>query len=352
MENLNKYGLEYYINTLKLEGINNNIARVLSVSKTQYTIITENGLLKAELTGNLLNSLNTEDYPKVGDWLEYIDFDSTGIITKILPRYSELYRKKAGRDFSKQVIATNIDCVFIVQGLDSNFNIMRLERYIAQSIACGIKPIIILNKCDLIEDKQFYLKEISKLQRDIEIYFCSTLTNEGIEEIKNKLLKSAETYIFVGSSGVGKSSLLNTLFNNYKQATQEISNANAKGKHTTTSRELFLLSNGSLIIDTPGMREFGIAFEDNKDLDDIFPIISQYAKKCKYKDCTHTNEANCAVLDALESGDISQTKYDAYLKLMREQEHYSESAHDKKRKGKQLAKMVKGYISTKKKNQL
>lgn len=347
MERLNKYGLQHYLKQTGQHISSENIAKVSSVSKSKYTLITSSGEISAELAGNLMYSLEKEDLPKVGDWVEYIDYEESGIIKNILQRYSALYRKKSGKEFTKQVIATNIDSVFIIQGLDNDFNIMRLERYITQSLACGIKPIIILNKADLVDNWLSYSNEIDQLQRDIEIYFCSALNNIGIDEIKEELLKAEETYVFVGSSGVGKSSLLNALFDDYHQLTKEVSSSTGKGKHTTTSRELFLLSNGSLVIDTPGMREFGVAFEEEDDYEEIFPVISEYACKCKYRDCTHTLEDGCAVLEALENGDITVVKYESYLKLMKEQAHFSESIQDKKRKGKELGKKIREHKSFK-----
>jgi len=317
------------------------IGRVVSIKGFIHTLITNDGELESELSGKLLYGLELEHLPKVGDWVYFIRYDTIGYIIEVLPRINELARKNPGTKTEKQVIAANIDYALIVQGLDQNFNIMRLERYLVQIIACKIKPIVILNKADLIDNPDKYRHEVAKLGRECPVYFCSTYNQSGIAELKNTVLEANKTYILIGSSGVGKSSLLNSFMDNSERVTGNISDSTGKGRHITTSRDLFQLPNGGLMIDTPGMKEFGIAFEDGQQTGGLFPLIDKLAGNCRFSDCQHLEEYGCAVLEAYNTGSLEPKVYESYLKLIKEQKHFEIKIEDKKRLGKQFGKMVR-----------
>ncbi len=270
-----------------------------------------------------------------------MDYDTLGYIIEVLPRTNELSRKSPGTKTQKQVLAANVDFALVVQGLDRDFNVMRLDRYLVQLVACRIKPIVVLNKADLVTNHDDYRNEVLKLQRDCPVYFVSTHTRFGIKQLAEEVFKPYRTYILIGSSGVGKSSLLNALANANIRQVNTTSESTSKGKHTTTSRDLFQLPNGSLIIDTPGMREFGVTFEEGQSTDDMFPAVQQFASQCRYADCKHINEAGCAVLSALQDGLLDEGAYESYVKLMKEQRRFEINAEDKKRLNRQFGKMTK-----------
>ena len=328
---------------------NLSVGRVFSIKGFKYFLVTEKGELETELSGKLLFGTATEDLPKVGDWVFFMDYDAMGYIISVFPRMNELSRKNPGAKTERQVLAANVDYAFIVQGLDRDFNIMRLERYLVQITTCGIKPVVILNKADLIDKPDEYKDQVMKLHRDCPVHFCSTYTGRGIDELVNHGMEPYKTYILIGSSGVGKSSLLNALMNSSVQRTANTSDSTQKGKHTTTTRELFQLSNGSLIIDTPGMREFGLTFEEGQQSDELFPYITKIGAGCRFTDCTHVNEAGCAVLEAVHAGQLDSEVYESYLKLLKEQKRFAIKAEDKKRLGKQFGKMTREANSYRKK---
>ncbi len=321
--------------------------RVISVKGFKYFLMTEKGELEAEVSGKLLYGNATEDIPKVGDWVLYDDFDSIGYITDVLKRTNALGRREAGTEGTTQVLACNIDAALIVQGLDRDFNLMRLDRYIVQIIACGIRPIIILNKADLAGDPEAFVRDVTGLKRGYPIHLCSTVTGDGIDMIRSSVLEKGKTYVIVGSSGAGKSSLVNALMSESVQRTGAVSGFNQKGKHTTSTRDLFLLDSGSLVIDTPGMREFGMtSATDHKT--DLFPAISEFSSQCRFNDCTHMGEAGCAVIAAVKSGELPEMIYDSYVKLVKEQRRFEMSASDKKREGRRAGKMVREAMDYKK----
>lgn len=334
----NKYFQEHYNKLIK---DNFEIGRVISIKGFKHILMTNEGELETELSGKLLYGTETETLPKVGDWVFFIRYDVMGYIIDVLPRINELSRKSPGTKADRQVLAANIDYALIVQGLDRDFNIMRLERYLVQISACNIIPIVILNKADLTDDPEKYKHEVAKLGRNCPVYFCSTFNQIGIAELKNAVLESKKTYILIGSSGVGKSSLLNSFMDTYERETGHISGSTGKGRHITTSRDLFQLPNGSLVIDTPGMREFGIAFEEGPHASGLFPLIEKLAGNCKFYDCQHLNETGCAVLAAYRSGTLEPEVYESYLKLRKEQKHFEIKTEDKKRLGKQFGKMIR-----------
>lgn len=338
MISLDHYGWNTFFQP---EQIQNDIiiGRITSIQGFKYYVITANGEKEAELSGRLLHGASSEELPKLGDWVTLKDYDTLGYIIDVLKRRNELSRKNPGAKMEKQILATNVDGALIVQGLDRDFNIMRLERYLVQLAACNVKPIVLLNKVDLVNDWSPFTHEVAKLQRDCPVYFCSTYTKVGLEEIRNNVLEKYKTYVLIGSSGVGKSSLLNALMNTNVQPVNSTSDFNHKGKHTTTTRDLFQLPNGSLLIDTPGMREFGLTFEEGHDSDDLFPAIQKFATQCRFSDCRHLHEAGCAVIDAVHSGALEDEVYESYLKLIKEQRRFEISAEEKKRFNKQSGRM-------------
>ena len=315
--------------------------RITSVKGHTYHLITEKGELRAELSGKLLVDPDKEKLPRVGDWVFYLDYDTQGYIVGVFPRQNALTRKNPGTTSERQVLAANIDYALIVQGLDRDFNIMRLDRYIVQITGCGIKPVIILNKEDLIADRQVFETEIARLERQYPVYFCSTLDATVLNSIFKQILKPLNTHVLIGSSGVGKSSIINALIEQIHLRTGGVSDSTGKGKHTTSTRDLFMLPDGCMIIDTPGMREFGIALEDEITSSGLFPVIDSFADGCRYADCSHRNEAGCAVVEAVRNGNIDPAVYASYIKLLKEQEHFEIRAEDRKRLGKQFVKMVR-----------
>lgn len=325
-------------NTHKIEG--QSVGRVISVKGFKYDLITANGELETELSGKLLFGADSENLPKIGDWVCYLDYGQTGYIITVLPRTNLLSRKNPGSKTEKQILGVNIDYALIVQGLDRDFNLMRLERYLTQITACGIKALVILNKADLVDNLDYYRQEILKLKRDCKVFFCSTLTGFGMQELKDAF-EISKTYILAGSSGVGKSSLLNILMDAPIQRINSTSNWNNKGTHTTTRRDLFQLPNGSLLIDTPGMREFGLTSEEGENSGSLFPAIEEFAHSCRYTDCKHVNEVGCSVIDAVQTGTLDSIIYESYIKLIKEQKRFEIKIEDKKRLGKQFGKMTR-----------
>jgi len=323
--------------------------RVISIKGFKYILITSRGELETELSGKLLYGASQEDLPKVGDWVFYMDYDPQGYIIGVFPRTNELARKTPGSKMQRQILATNVDMALIVQGLDHNFNLMRLERYIVQLESCNIKCIVILNKADLVADEEACRAEVARLGRDCQIIACSTYTQKGLDQLVD-ILEPLKTYVLIGSSGVGKSSLLNYMRGDQSQKTAETSISNSKGRHTTTTRDLFKLPNGSLMIDTPGMREFGVTHEDGQPSSGVFPMIDKFAADCRYSDCTHTRELGCSVLSALEAGELDAVLYESYRKLKKEQSRFEISADDKKRFGKLSGKISREANSHRKKN--
>ncbi|TRX70405.1 ribosome small subunit-dependent GTPase A [Carboxylicivirga sp. M1479] len=337
---LQLYGWDHYCTQQANEHNEHEVGRIKSVNKTNYDLITSSGAVKGELTGQLLYASNEDDLPKTGDWVKIMPFDSQCIITEVLPRYSELSRKEVGRKSNKQLLASNIDKAFLIQGLDQDFNPRRLERVVTALKDADIEPIILLNKVDTREDASDQVEQIKSNLPDVTTVAISALKNIGLTTL-NDMLQTQQTYILLGSSGAGKSTLLNALLGEERQKTNDISDAVGKGKHTTTNRELFTMPNGSIIIDTAGVREFGLALDDIDSLTLTFTDISELAKQCRYTDCTHMDEPECAVLEALENDQLDEALYNSYIKLRSEAEHYAASTQDKKRKGKDLSKLVR-----------
>ncbi|OGI07329.1 MAG: ribosome small subunit-dependent GTPase A [Candidatus Margulisbacteria bacterium GWF2_35_9] len=325
------------------------IARVFAQHKEQFSICTGEIILSAEISGKYRYCIETsEDLPVVGDWVLVSIHDELAIIHRLLPRRSILARKSVHSSSERQLIVANVDYAFIVQGLDRDFNLNRLDRYIAMSCAGKIIPIIILNKADLLATEEIEEKKQLVVSRhpDISIIISSFTQDESIQEIKNAM-QAKKTYCFVGSSGVGKSTLINKLFGKEILITTTLSASTNKGQHTTTHRQLFVMNEGPLVIDTPGMRELGVigAMEG---VENTFKKIYEKADRCKFKDCTHLNEVGCAVKEALESGEINQDEFASYKKLQKEESYNSSTMLERRQKDKQFGKMVKQVMSNKK----
>ncbi|MFT7327837.1 MAG: ribosome biogenesis GTPase [Crocinitomicaceae bacterium] len=290
--------------------------RVISVHRTQYEIITENGMIIGEITGNRLKDEDVYSKPVVGDWvlLEMSTRDDANLIKEILTRNTILERRRAHSEVEVQIMASNVDIAVIVQSLAQDFNVNRLERVLVQLTNTGIKPLIVLNKIDLIHDIFKIHKEMKSISSEVPVIYSSFTTGEGLSEIHN-FLKPSDTVIFIGSSGVGKSSIINTMLDEeFEQKTGDVSDYSGKGKHTTTARRLFLLDNGVIVIDTPGTREFGLTVDDEL-LNQNFSIIEETAMNCKFRNCNHNKEPGCAIKAALESGNLEQQLLDNYKKL-------------------------------------
>lgn len=291
-------------------------ARVISVHRTQYSVLTDQGVIIAEISGNRLKNKDVYSKPFVGDFvlLRLGRGNDANIIEHILPRQTILERKKVHRE-DIQVMATNVAVAVLVQSVDQDFSPARLERMLVQLQESRIKPVIVFNKADLKFDKKAIINAISNIQKDMPIVFTSLTTGEGIEEF-HSLLQPGETIVVVGSSGVGKSSLINTLLDeNNQQKTGEISEYSGKGMHTTTIRTLIRTHRGILIIDTPGVREFGITLDDEESIREVFSVIEQFAPHCKFRDCFHKDEPSCAVQAAIDEGKLSMETLENYWKL-------------------------------------
>ena len=353
MNNIGKLGFDKWfqdkIETAKLNGF--QIARVISVNKNSFVVSNGKSDIYAELTGKLLfNSESSLDLPTVGDWVyvQLLDDDSLAIIHEMLPRKSLLKRKTSGKNIEHQLIAANIDTAIIMQSLDSNFNLRRLERYLVMINESNITPVIFLSKSDLISVDEIRKKknDIYKIAPDIKIEAFSNNNTTDIEKIKAYFLP-AKTFCLLGSSGVGKTTLLNNLIHKEFYKTQPIREKDGRGKHTTTRRELIVLENGSIVIDNPGMRELGIISMDSG-LDDTFNEIAELSNQCRFKDCTHTVEKGCAILKAVEEGKISKERYDNYIKIYKESLYYEMSYYEKRQKDKKFGKFMHNYMKNKK----
>jgi len=348
MNNIRKLGFDTWFQDKVEVGKSNEfqIVRVISVNKNSFVVSNGNDDIYAELTGKyLFNLTSLTDFPTVGDWVytQIFDENSLAIIHDILPRKSLLKRKTSGKNIEYQLIAANIDTAIIMQSLDSNFNLRRLERYLVMINEGNITPIIFLSKSDLIsiDEAETKKNDIRKIFPNIRIETFSNNSIKDIEKIKNQFIPT-KTYCLLGSSGVGKTTLLNNLINKELYKTQPIREKDGRGKHTTTRRDLIIIENGSIIIDNPGMRELGILSMDSG-LDDTFNEIAELSQQCHFKDCTHTIEKGCAVLKALEHGRISKERYDNYIKLSKESVFNEMSYFERRQKDKKFGKFIHTY---------
>ena len=324
------------------------IGRVISEHKDRYTVKSDVGDFEAELIGNLrFTASNRNDLPAVGDWVSITEYDEgKALIHAILPRKSIVERKAVGKLGQTQIIATNIDFGLIVQSVNRDFNINRLERYLTICNASKIEPIIVLSKVDLIEEQQLedLITQVHARINNVPLFAISNQSQLGVEKLKAELIKGY-TYCLLGSSGVGKSTLINTLAGTNLMDTGEISESIDRGKHVTSHRELMVLENG-ILIDNPGMREVGIT-NASDGLEMTFDEILILAQDCKYNDCSHTTERGCAVLEAIENESLDADSYANFIQMEKEKMHFESDAQERKKKDKDLGKLIKSALKQK-----
>lgn len=299
-------------------------ARVTEEHKTNYIISIDD----RELTATVRGSFFTEStFPKVGDFVRFEEVgDDKATIEEIIPRTSTVARK-AVETGDVQVIVTNVHIIFIVVGLDNDFNLSRLERYLLLAKQSDIQPVVILNKCDSVEDISEYIEQVAAVAGDIPVHAVSALTGLGMETML-KYFTPDTTAVLLGSSGAGKSTITNWLLRADMQPVNDVRENDSRGKHTTTSRQLFALPGGGYLIDTPGMRELGVLDSSSEDEDIIFSKIELLSRQCRFTNCDHDKSAGCAVLAAIESNEISERELKNYLKLQRERLHEESKNND------------------------
>ena len=328
------------------------IGRVIAEHRERYIVQTEKGELEAEIIGHLrFSATDRSGFPAVGDWVAVSVFnEDEAIIHAIYPRQSIIERQTVGKFGEKQIIATNINYALIIQAVDRDFNLNRLERYLAISYAGNIKPVIILSKIDLVSQDELaeLLDKIVQRIKGIQTIDLSNISRDGLETI-TQLLQQGKTYCFLGSSGVGKSTLINNLAGKDLMRTNSISDSTKKGRHVTSHREMHILKSGGILIDNPGMREIGLGDSDGG-MEVTFESIIHLSRACKFSDCKHIHENGCAVLEAVENGDLDRAAYENYLKMEREKIHFQSSIAEKRKKDKDFGKMIKNYKKSRKQN--
>ena len=305
-------------------------ARICREDKNIYRIACANGRFYASVSGKFMHTAQGKsDFPAVGDWVAIapVSGDDRAVIHAILPRRSSFTRKAVlsggnpgeGGKTDEQVLAANIDTIFLITGLDLDFNLRRLERYLSIAWDSGANPVILLNKADLREDIETVLKDVAGIAFGVPVHAVSAKDNSGIDQL-HQYLAPGRTVAFLGSSGVGKSSLINRLLGEDLIKTTEVRAYDNRGRHTTTHRELFIIPSGAIVIDTPGMRVLK-AFSDDEGLSRTFEDIESLTGQCRFADCTHQNEPGCAIQMALSDGSLDSGRYESYLKLQKEIAH-------------------------------
>jgi ribosome biogenesis GTPase len=334
-----------------------SIARVIEENRGSYRIKTATHEMPAEISGKLrFTAESREDLPAVGDWVAVSTFDDNtrAVIHAVLPRKTLIARKAAGERTEKQIIAANVDIIFIVQGLDHNFNPRRLERYLVVAHESGATPVVLLSKADLLAPQELQVRkqEAAAVSAGAQVIAYSAETGEGLDDIR-RLITEGITVCLIGSSGVGKSTLINTLAGEELLETGSVREDDSRGRHTTVRRQMVFLPGGGILIDTPGMRELGLWHAESS-LDVTFPEIAELAEGCKFSDCTHTHEPECAVRAAAEQGVLDARRFASYIKLRKEAERMNERTTvagmlERKRKDKILSRAVKQVVKMKQK---
>ena len=342
--NIKDYGLKEEKIAGKINGIP---ARIITTYRDRYEIVSDKGKGFARLKKGSFYDNPNAIYPTIGDFV-MIEWNSMGDsqIIETLKRDSSFSRASSSADRNhemhtqhEQLVAANFDYVFIMQSLNDNFNIRRIERYLILAWESGAIPVIVLTKCDLVDDVESYISEIESVAIGVDVYAISCKAKIGLEKLQ-KYFKKGNTLVFLGSSGVGKSTLVNTLIGKDVMKTSEIREDDSKGRHTTTNRQLLMLQTGAMVIDTPGMRELGM-WNCDDGIDKTFQDVEKYFGTCKFSDCTHTSEPGCKVLEAIKNGELSEERYNAYMKLKNEARYNSDSEsylREKRNKFKEIAK--------------
>lgn len=347
--NLNKWGwnpsLEDNFTIHREQGL--FPGRIVLESRHLYEIETEQGRIKARVSGHFMyTALNRSEYPTIGDWVAVkIDTDSA-VIEKLMNRQSAFSRKKAGIEIEEQVIAANIDYLFLVFGLDGgrNFSAGAIERFLTRSWDSGAVPVILLNKTDVCDNPDEFLRTAEAVSPGVDIYLTSALSGDGLDQL-DRYLKAGKTIAFTGFSGVGKSALINKLCGFELMKTGELRHGDLKGRHTTTRKELIVLSTGAILIDSPGIKELQL-WGSEESLSNSFEDITQIAEHCRFKDCSHSGEPGCAVQAALSSGELEHRRFENYLDMKKELRYLDSkkdirSVLEEKAKWKKFSKMVK-----------
>jgi len=323
-----------------------SVARVTAVDRGRYVVRDEHGEVPAELTGRYQHgAAAAEGVPCVGDWVcvRLLDARSHATIHRLLPRRTFLRRKSPGRDVEFQMIAANIDVAFIVQACHFDFNLRRLERYLVMVRDGQIRPVVLLTKTDLVgpEVLEDLVASARRVASGVPVVPVSNVTGAGLDEVR-RLLRPGETCCLLGSSGVGKSTLINQLSGGAGLETGSVSHT-GEGRHTTTRRQLVVLEGGRLLIDMPGMRELGL-LGAGEGLDEVFADIGALAANCRFADCSHAREPGCAVRAAIERGELAEEQLQGYLKLRRESAYHDMSYVERRRKDREFGRMIRAVL--------
>ncbi|MDD3013666.1 MAG: ribosome small subunit-dependent GTPase A [Candidatus Gastranaerophilales bacterium] len=338
---------EKYLNAIDQQGL--DIGRICCENKISYKLFSEYGELTALISGKLRNSSNSrEDLPAVGDWVVFkkVENENKAVIQHTLPRKSKFSRKTAGNITQEQILAANIDTVFIVSSLNYDFNPRRIERYLTMVWNNGANPVIILTKSDLYNDLDEILYQVESIAFGTRIHIISNVLNQGIDVLR-QYLSAGSTVALIGSSGVGKSTLINKLIGEDLLITGELRKNIDKGMHTTTNRQLYVLPDGGLIIDTPGMRELQL-WDVDDGLNQYFDDIENLAENCRYSNCKHDSEPGCAVKAAISKGLLDKNRYESYVKMKNELTFLSKKQNQKasqieKEKWKNIHKQIRNF---------
>lgn len=323
--------------------------RVVGHEGVIYQVESFNGRRECVISGHFSYiAAGPSDYPAVGDWVLLRDISDSSVIEKVLERKSRFSRRSAGRSSDEQVIAANIDIMFITMSLDGgrNFNLRAIERYLVMVNDSGAEPVLLLNKCDLCMEKDLFLRNASSVTGEVPILLVSALTGEGMDKL-SAMIGSGVTGAFTGPSGAGKSALVNCLLGKPVQKTGELRSDDLKGRHTTTSGGLFFIQSGGMVIDTPGLRELK-PYGDRSSLDQSFPEIAEASDQCRFRDCRHVDEPGCAVREMMLSGVIEFERYQNYITIRDEMDildglKSEKGKLDRKAKEKSLSKILKQY---------